>query len=411
MCVCLRSPVPVLYKRDRVQAAGVILSTLTDLQFVMNSIASGKRLFKLRKRLARRMTLLALAGLAICASVLVMLVGGVIFAMAHSWDAISAGQPFASGLWSLTGVTLALCAIALADVVFSAPPRPQGIRLPPAAAAELFRLLDNTAARLRIAPIRAVFITDDMNAHIHQRPVWGVVGPLRTYLMIGLPLAHSLSPTQFSAVLAHELAHVAAQRRGWSGVGGSLRAWGARTLDRASERFASISPWLDAKSLNLCLAMVRLARIEEFEADAIAAELVGHGLMGEALVEVSLKSHFLERDYWPNVEAHRAEQARSALRPYRDMALGVEAGFMRTVSDHAVAIEDTAEERFAFHPTLQRRLSALRVPCRVPEDNPTSAAVYFLRPLLPSLAWVFDRAWGRESRARRRTRYEMHGDD
>lgn len=377
----------------------------------MKSIASGKRLFKLRKRLARRMTLLALAGLAMCAFVLVMLVGGLIFALVNSWDAISAGQPLASGLWSLTGVTLALCAIALAEVVFSAPPRPQGIELPPAAAAELFRLLDHTAARLHIAPIRAVFITDDMNAHIHQRPVWGVVGPLRTYLMIGLPLAHSLSPTQFAAVLAHELAHIAAQRRGWSGVGSSLRAWWARTLDRASERFASISPWLDAKSLNLCLAMLRLARIEEFEADAIAAELVGHDLMGEALVEVSLKSHFLERDYWPHVEAHHVEPMQASPRPYRDMALGVEAGFMRTVSDHAMAIEGAAEQGFAFHPSLQRRLSALRVPCRVPEDNPTSAAVHFLHPLLPSLAWVFDRAWGRESRSRRRTRYEMHGDD
>ena len=377
----------------------------------MKSIASGKRLFKLRKRLARRMSLLALAGLAVCTFMLAMLVGGFILALANSWAAISAGQPLASGLWSLAGVTLALCAIALADVVFSAPPRPQGIRLPPTAAAEFFRLLDTTAARLRIAPIRAVYITDDMNAHIHQRPVWGVVGPLRTYLMIGLPLAHSLSPAQFAAVLAHELAHVAAQRRGWSGVGGALRAWWARTLDRASARFASISPWLDAKSLNLCLAMLRLARIEEFEADAIAAELVGRGLMGEALVEVSLKSHFLERDYWPHVEAHRTGQAQPALRPYRDMALGVQVGFMRTVSDHAVAIEGTAQQRFAFHPSLQRRLSALGVPCRVPEDDPTSAAVHFLRPVLPSLAWVFDRAWGRAWRAQRRTRYEMHGDD
>ena len=377
----------------------------------MNPTAAGKLIFKLRERLARRLTLLACVGLAGCLCLLAALIGGMVIALGISWASISAGQPFTSGLWSLVGVILALCAIALADIVFSAPSRPQGIRLPPEAAEKLFMLLDTMAVRLRIAPIRAVFITDDMNAHIHQRPFWGVIGPLRTSLMIGLPLAHSLSPTQFAAVLAHELAHIAAQRRGWSGVGGSLRAWWARTLDRASERFASISPWLDAKSLNLCLAMLRLARIEEFEADAIAAELVGHDLMGEALVEVSLKSHFLERDYWPHVEAYRVEQMQASPRPYRDMALGVEAGFMRTVSDHAVAIEGIVEQRFAFHPSLQRRLSALRVPCRVPEDNPTSAAVHFLHPLLPSLAWVFDLAWGQESRARRRTRYEMHGDD
>ena len=73
----------------------------------MKSIASGKRLFKLRKRLARRMSLLALAGLAVSTFMLAMLVGGFILALAISWAAISAGQPLASGLWSLAGVTLA----------------------------------------------------------------------------------------------------------------------------------------------------------------------------------------------------------------------------------------------------------------------------------------------------------------
>ena len=377
----------------------------------MNPTAAGKLIFKLRERLARRLTLLACVGLAGCLCLLAALIGGMVIALGISWASISAGQPFTSGLWSLVGVILALCAIALADIVFSAPSRPQGIRLPPEAAEKLFMLLDTMAVRLRIAPIRAVFITDDMNAHIHQRPFWGVIGPLRTSLMIGLPLAHSLSPSQFAAVLAHELAHIAAQRRGWSGVAGTLRAWWARTLERASDSLAPISPWLDTKSLSFCLAMLRLARIEEFEADSIAAELVGHDLMGEALVEVSLKSHFLEHDYWPHVEAHSAERVRPSLLPYRDMALGVEAGFMRTVSDHAVAIEETAGQRFAFHPSLRRRLSALRVPCRVPEDNPTSAAAHFLDPLLPSLAWVFDRAWWRAARQSRRIRYEMFGDD
>lgn len=377
----------------------------------MNSPASGKRLFILRARLARRLTLLAVAGFAGCMLVCGALAGGMLLALGKSWDAIASGHPFSSGLWSLTAVTLGLVAISIGGVVFSVSPRPEGVRLPRVAAENLFVLLDGMAARLAIAPLRQVLITDEMNAYIHQRPLFGLVGPLRSYLMIGLPLAHSLSPAQFAAVLAHEMAHLSTQRRGWSGAAGAWRAWWARTLDRACSRFESIAPWLDARSHKFCVAMVRLARIEEFEADAVAAKLVGQDLMGEALVEISLKSHFLEHDYWPHVEASNAASSRPSLRPYRDMALGVEAGFMRTVADHAVAIEEPAVERFAFHPSLQQRLSALRVPCRVPEHNPTSAATYFLAPLLPNLAWVFDRAWWRASRPSRRMRYEMYRDN
>ncbi|ENO84320.1 M48 family metallopeptidase [Thauera linaloolentis] len=374
----------------------------------MNSLASGKKLFVLRVRLARRLTMLAAAGLAGGVLLLAFLLGGVAYALASSWGAISGGHPFGSGLWSLCAVLLALCSAAVGDVLFSAPPQPQGIRLSREVAEQLFVLLDSMAARLDIEPIQHVYITDDMNAHVHQRPAWGVIGPLQTCLMIGLPLAYSLSPAQFTAVLAHELGHLAAQRRGWSGVAGTLRAWWARTLDRASAGFSFIAPWLDEKSVRFCVEMLRLARVEEFEADAVAAGLVGHDLMGEALVEVSLKSHFLEHDFWPQVEAHNASRSRPALRPFRDMALGVEAGFMRTVSDHAVAIEEMLAERFAFHPSLQQRLSALRVPCRVPEGNRTSAAVHFLAPLLPHLALSFDRAWWRAWRKSRRRRYEMY---
>ena len=380
---------------------------LSGTPFLVNSPASGRRLFVLRARLARRLTLLALAGLAGGLLLLAALLGGVVHALTSSWDAVVSGHPFASGLWSLSAVLLSLCSAAFADVLFSAPPRPQGIRVTRDTAGRLFALLDTMSARLDIEPIQHVFITEDMNAHIHQRFAWGVAGPLNTCLMIGLPLAHSLSPAQFTAVLAHELGHLSAQRRGWAGVAGALRAWWARTLDRASAGFACIAPWLDEKSVGFCIQMLRLARIEEFEADAIAAELVGHDLMGEALVEVSLKSHFLEHDFWPQIEAYNASRTRPALWPFRDMALGVEAGFMRTVSDHAVAIEESLGERFAFHPSLQQRLSALRVPCRVPEGEGTSAAVHFFAPMLQSLAMSFDRAWWRAWRKNRRRRYEM----
>jgi len=375
-----------------------------------------RRLFALRFRLARQLTLGALAGLGTFAALTAAFAALTLHALGSSWVAINAGDPVVSGLWSLLAVLAGLATCALGGVLLSAPPRPEGIRLPRRAAEDLFALLDDTAARLGIDPVRHVFVTDHMNAHVAQRPRWGCVGPLQTCLMIGLPLVHSLSPAQFGAVLAHELAHLAAQRQGWGGVGAHLRAWWVRTIDRAVDRF----PWFDATlermTQRYCITMLRLARIEEFEADALAASLVGHGLMGDALVEVGLKARFLERDFWPHVDAHGSRRRRPRLRPYRDLALGVQAGFTRTVSEHAVALEEAGGERFALHPSLHQRLNALGVRCRVPEGEVVSAAERYLAPLLPSLAWVFDRAWWRMARENRRqrrnrARYEMVRED
>lgn len=324
--------------------------------------------------------LLAFAAVLLC---LMVLTG---IALLACWEAIHAGQPLWSGIYSLLSVVLGLIICVLVDVLLSAPPPPDGVCLPRAAAGDFYRLLDHLAGRLGIEPIREVFVTGDMNAQIMQRPAWGLCGPLRTHLLLGLPLIHSLSAPQLAAVLAHELAHVAAQRQGWSALGAYVRAWWARILERAAIRFEYIEDWVDRGSDHYCERMLRLARMEEFEADALAAELVGKELMGEALIEVSLKACFLEHDYWPRI------QARTQIRPYREMGFGFEAGFVR----RATAPEaDLSEERarLSFHPSLRERLAALGTPMRMPTHDSPSAAQRYFGPLLPTLAWVFDRAW------------------
>ncbi len=324
--------------------------------------------------------------LVVLAGVLFGLLALTMVALYACWEAIHAGQPLWSGIYSVLAVVLGLLACVLADVLLSAPPPPDGVRLPRATAIDFYRLLDHLSARLGIEPIGEIFITGDMNAQIMQRPAWGLCGPLRTHLLLGLPLIHSLSVPQLAAVLAHELSHVAAQRQGWSAVGAYLRAWWARTLERAAIRLNYLEDWVDRGSDGYCQRMLRLAHMEEFEADAVAAELVGKDLMGEALIEVSLKACFLEQDYLPRI------QARSQIRPYREMAFGFEAGFVRRASaQESCLAEETA--RPSFHPSLRARLRALGTPWRMPTHDRPSAAQRYFGPLLPTLAWVFDRAW------------------
>ncbi len=356
---------------------------------------------RLRSQLARGLALQAAVGLLALVVVVVALCGGAALALAQSWQAIQSGVPVAAALWSLATVALALCGAALCGALVSTPPPAHGVRLPREAAEDFFGLIDLIAAQLGVAPLEDVRIVEDMNAQILQRPAWGLAGPLRTTLMIGLPLAHSLSPAQFAAVLAHELAHLGVQRCGWGGVAAHLRAWWVRTLDRLSAGLPGLGRGLDPYSRRFCHGMLRLSRLEEFEADAAAARLVGAGLLGDALVEVSLKARFLQRNYWPLVVAWGADAERCLVRPYREMGLGVEAGFVRSASDAVCALCEDEGGAFAFHPSVRARLRALRVPPRLPADSASSAARHYFDALLPSLAWVFDRAWWADARLAR----------
>ncbi|QDF98898.1 hypothetical protein CJ010_21330 [Azoarcus sp. DD4] len=357
------------------------------------------RMFALRPRLAWRLAGVALVGIGTVASLAVLAFAIMVLAFSRSWEALNEGLPLTAGGWSLLAV---ICGISSGRMVFlfGLSPSPAGVRVPRLAADAFYQLVDDLARRIGAARIDRVWVTGDMNAMVMQRPRWGWVGPIETHLMIGLPLVHSVSRSQLAAVLAHEFAHLALQRHGVGAVGAHLRAWWMRVLDRGCEAFPSIGGWLDQRLRPFYRDMLRLTRIEEFEADHIAARLVGAGLLGETLVELSLKERFLRQDYWPKVMAQSSAQARPSIRPFREMGLGVETGFSRLslAALDIAAFAEEAPEMLPFHPSLKERLRALRVPLRAAVADRPSAARHYFAPLLPSLAWVFDRAWWLEVR-------------
>lgn len=356
-------------------------------------------MFDLRSRLALRLGLLSGIWLALLMLALVTMVGVVVAAMSHSWEAVLGGDPTRAAGWSLTAVIVALTGVRLAGVACHTSPLPQGICLPRQAAEDFYRLMDDIAFRLDAAAVDRVWITSDMNAVVLQRPAWGWAGPMRTHLLIGLPLAHSISAAQLAAVLAHEFAHLARQRNGLGAQGAHLRAWWARVLDQAFENFPWAARWLEVRSHRFYRDMLRLARLEEFEADAYAARVVGPALMGETLVEIGLKARFLEQDYWPKVMAQSVQFPSPSIRPYREMGLGVAAGFLRRASvAEDLSHYEVGGGSLPLHPTLRERLRALGTPLRAAADDEPSAAGQYFAPLLPTLAWAFDRAWWEDAR-------------
>ncbi|HRP64576.1 MAG TPA: M48 family metallopeptidase [Thauera sp.] len=356
---------------------------------------------RLRARLARRLGGCAAAGLLALLALALLLASAVAACAWSAWEAIGAGRPLATLMWVGAGLGCAAIALAALHALLRPAPQAQGILLPRPAAEEFFHLLDELAERAGVPPVRHVRITDEVNAAVVQRPRFGLFGPLRTELLVGLPLVHSLSALQFAAVLAHEFGHIAAQRRGWGGWGGYARAWWARVLDTLLGDAAEGDSLLGRHAARFFHDMLRLARVEELEADARAAMLVGPVLLGETLIELSRKAHFLEHDYWPRVQALRSADDGSRVRPFREMGHGVAAGYAQAVIARSRELADARGRGDAFHPSLQRRLCALRVTVDPQPQAGASAAEHFFRALLPSLAWIFDRAWWEVSRIER----------
>jgi Zn-dependent protease with chaperone function len=358
---------------------------------------------RLRALLARRLAWVSLGGLLLLLGATLMLATVAVCCGAAAWAAIGAGEPLSTVLWVCAALaSLALALVGLKALLQAGPP-PEGISLPRAAAEDFFRVLDELAWRAGVEPVEHVRITDAVNASVVQRPALVLPGAMRTELLIGLPLVHCLSPVQFAAVLAHEFGHVAAQRRGWCGWAAFLRASWVRALDALlpAAPSASGASWLGGHADRFCHDMLRLGRIEELEADAVAAKLVGPALVGETLVALSRKAHFLQHDYWPRMHALRSADANSAVRPFREMGHGFAAGFSdeAVAADPALALDEARPG--CFHPSLRRRLRALRVSAAAMPVESSSAASHFFSGLLPSLAWIFDRVWWEGARIRR----------
>ena len=158
---------------------------------------------------------------------------------------------------------------------------------------------------------------------------------------------------------------------------------------------------------------LRLSRLDEFEADAWAAWHIGGRRLAGALVEVEVKGRFVTENYWSKVMEQSRHRRRPSFRPYRDLQLGMQAGFVRGEALAGIDSQGSDDPDAYTHPTLHERLGSLRVgpalPCRSHASAPTAAEHYFA-PLLPTFAATFDQLWWHASKTewRHRHRHARH---
>ncbi|MFT3857164.1 MAG: M48 family metalloprotease [Aquabacterium sp.] len=257
-------------------------------------------------------------------------------------------------------------------------PPPQGIEIKPSQAPALFDAMANMRRRMKGPRFHHVLVTDDVNAAVVQRPMFGLFGWPRNYLILGLPLLESLSPQEALAVVAHEYGHLAGShsrfsayiyrlRNSWGTVQGLSERWQGWTGKPLQKLVGWYAPYFNAYTFVL-------ARSNEYQADAASAELVGAPVAASALKRVHLASAQRDR-FMKQVIDGVAEQSQ----PPFDLAIrwseqARQAADQKDASDWLRDALARQPESFDTHPALSQRLQALLREPRSVEALPAAFA-------------------------------------
>ena len=170
---------------------------------------------------------------------------------------------------------------------------------------ELFATIERLRTAADAGRIHAVYLNGDLNAAMAQVPRYGIFGGFRNELVLGLPLMAAMDEAHFTAVLAHEVGHLARRHGRFS-----ARIYGMRqTLDVMVEELGRHGSWLIYPMVTFYRAFaprfervtLQLSRAVEYEADAAAADAVGPKAAAESLIVLHGISSYSDAEVWPQI--------------------------------------------------------------------------------------------------------------
>jgi Zn-dependent protease with chaperone function len=275
---------------------------------------------------------------------------------------------------------------------------PQGRRITPGEAPELFKMIERLQRSLGAPPFHDVLITSDFNAAVVQIPRLGLLGWHRNTLLIGLPMMKALTPQQLAAVLAHEFGHLAGGHGRLGNWVYRVRYGWARLLRALQERRSAGSfafgPFLNWYAPYFNAVSFPLARANEYEADAASARLTSPTAAAAALTTTNVIGSFLEARFWPDLHRKAEEVPRPSFAPYAQMGKVIGAGIdpiaVRGWLEAAMAAKTSVANT---HPALADRLRALGQPPLLALPSAGEAADTLLGRALEPITAEFDRGW------------------
>ena len=166
----------------------------------------------------------------------------------------------------------------------------------------LYLEIDRLREELKSPKIHEVILTPELNASIIQTPRLGILGWNNNTLILGLELLLTLSPKQARAVIAHEFGHLSGNHSYFNSWIYRIRLSWYRIMhafdhehSMGAKMMAYFFDWYAPRFAAYSFA---LARANEFEADAIAAELTSIESAGGALIHTHVTGPYIDSNYW-----------------------------------------------------------------------------------------------------------------
>jgi len=289
----------------------------------------------------------------------------------------SLGHP--TGIFAFLWMALAGLAVSIAHAFTITPPKPQGTSLARQDAPELFRLIDELVIGARATRVHEVLLVDGVHAACVQIRRFGLVGPTRRYLLVGVTTLLAVTPDEFQAILAHEIGHLSMQRgRSHAWAYGVRETW-IRFFSSLHER-RSILAGVFARLIGGYLAQFArysfvLARQQEIDADRFGGTLCGSRTMGDALVRLAMAARVMARAAEVDVGVAALREMGPAARA--QVLLHAEVASSQRERDLGAVLAEPAALGDP-HPPLAERLRVLGVTGRVLDVAAPSAAQRYL---------------------------------
>lgn len=355
-------------------------------------------------RYKSRIFLLAMLGYAYVFGILLALlavVGAVVFFV------LSTGR--GARLLADLAIPLALFAWFVSKALWVKFDPPEGRELRKDEAPRLFAAIDEVCAQLRAPRADVVLVNDEYNAAVSQIPRLGVFGWHRNYLILGLPLMQALPPDEWRGVLAHEFSHLSrAHARFGNWIYRVRKTW-SQLMERLEQERQGGGAWMFSRFFQwyapyFAAYTFVLARRDEYEADRLAATVVGPEAMARGFITGSVRSRLLSSEFWPEIN----QEVLTEPAPPHDVHTRM-ARVLRSELDpgpvQAWIEEDLANETGSIdtHPAHRDRIVALGVDVGDLVGNggspaapiPVTAAEHFLGPLASEVTVAFDVEWQR----------------
>lgn len=275
---------------------------------------------------------------------------------------------------------------------------PVGYEIKSKDAPPLFETIEELRKIFKAPKIHKVILDYGFNAGIMQVPRLGFLGFPKNYLLIGLPYMQAMSPEQFKGTLAHELAHISQThgvinsriymiRETWHQMMNEMAKQSGFGLFLFRAFLNWYYPFFDAYSFIL-------SRNHEYEADLLAAEIVGPKVKGDGLISAYVKMYFLEEDFWANLYLGANHNPTPSDTAISELLEALKKDIEPEKFNKWLDIELKRKSNFIdVHPSLSDRLSALKYKFEGVEKFNTTAAEVLLGENLLTLTKSMDQQW------------------